>query len=103
MADTAPYRELVETPEYTAQLEHLAQTYSDAVLEPILQGIFWGMATNPRAYDRITGAMWEARSRSFNELDPCFRIFFGLPNETQVLLLWIEEIRGIDQLDAPMT
>lgn len=99
MAETPRYRELVETPEYTAQLEHLAQTYSDGVIEPILQGIFWGMATNPRAYDRVTGSMWEARSRSFNELDPRFRIFFGLPNEAQVLLLWIEEIRDIDELD----
>jgi len=41
MADDAQYRELLETEEYSAQLESLAQTYSDEVLEAAIQGILW--------------------------------------------------------------
>jgi hypothetical protein len=100
MADAAEYRELLETAEYSAQLESFAQAYSDEVLEAALQGVLWGIATNPDRYERVTANpdIWMARARSFNDDDPCFKIFFGIPNSHQVLLLWIEEIRSIDEI-----
>lgn len=100
MADDARYRTLVETPEYEAQLESLAQIYSDEVLESAIQGVLWGIAKNPERYDRVTGNIWRARSRSFDPEHPSFKIFFGIPNETEVLLMWIEEIGGTEEIEG---
>jgi hypothetical protein len=72
MADDARYRTLVETLEYEAQLESLAQVYSDEVLESAIQGVLWGIAKNP------AGNIWRAQSRSFDPEHPSFKIFFGI-------------------------
>src|SRR5882724_8939043 len=101
MADGPRYRELVETDEYTAQLESLAQAYSDEVLDAALMGVLWGIAISPEKYDRVTGNMWQARSRSFDAEHPCFRIFFGIPNQNEVLLMWIEEVGGTEEMGLP--
>ena len=96
MADDAQYRELVETDVYNAQLETFAQKYSDEILEAALQGVLWGLATNPERYDQVSGNIRIARSRSFDDNDPCFKIFFGIQDE-KVILLWIEEIISIEE------
>lgn len=96
MADDAEYRELLETEEYSAQLESLAQIYSDEVLEAALQGVLWGIATDPERYDKVTPNIRMARSRTFNDDDPCFKIFFGIPDADHAVLMWIEEIRDTE-------
>lgn len=103
MADNTRYRTLVETPEYNAQLESFATKYSDELLEAALMGVLWGIATNPERYDRVTGRIWRAQSRSFDPRHPCFKIFFGIPNESDVLLMWIEEISGTEEIEQAVT
>src|ERR1700733_3061213 len=97
MADAPRYRTLVETPEYEAQLESLAQTYSDETLEVFLLGLLWGIAANPEKYDKVTWSIYTAKSRSFDD-GPSFRVFFEIVDENKVLLLWIEEIGGTDEI-----
>jgi hypothetical protein len=97
MAEAPRYRTLVETPEYVDQAESLAQIYSDETLELYLLGVLWGIATNPSQYDRGTGNIYVARSRSF-DAGPTFRILFEIIDENKVGLLWIEEIGGIEEL-----
>jgi hypothetical protein len=97
MADAPRYRTLVETPEYEAQLESLAQTYSDETLEASLLGLLWGIATNPEKFDKVTWSIYVAKSRSF-DAGPCFRVFFQIIDENKVLLLWIEEIGGTEEI-----
>jgi hypothetical protein len=45
-------RTLIETEEYTAQLDELAARYSIDVLESALLGLLWGIATNPHKYEQ---------------------------------------------------
>ena len=97
MADAPRYRTLVETPEYVAQLESLAQAYSDETLEVFLLGLLWGIAANPEKYDKVTGNIYLAKSRSF-DAGPCFRLFFEIVDENKVGLLWIEEIGGTEEI-----
>jgi hypothetical protein len=98
MADDAQYRELLETEEYSAQLESFAQSYSDEVLEAALQGVLWGIATDPERYERVTPNIRMARSRAFNDDDPCFKIFFGIPDADHAVLMWIEEIKDTEEM-----
>jgi hypothetical protein len=98
MDDDPRYRTLIETPEYAAQLESFAQKYSDEVLEGAIMGLLWGIATTPERYDKVSGNIWMARSRSFSEEYPSFKIIFGIPNQNDVLLMWIEEIGGIEEI-----
>ena len=88
----------METPEYAAQLESLAQTYSDEILEALLLGLLWGIATNPDQYDRVTWNIRRAKSRSFDAGDPCFLVLFQILDNDSVALLWIEEIGGMEEL-----
>jgi TolB-like protein len=92
MDEGARYRELVETDEYFFQLDYLAQRYSDAVLDAALMAVLWGIATNPDQYDKVTGRIYVAKSRSFRPLCPRLRLFFQLIDDHRVLMLWIEEI-----------
>ena len=100
MNDGPRYRELIETAEYTAQLKALASRYSFEALEAALMGVLWGIATNPERYDKVTGNIWQARSRSFSAGQPCFKIFFGIPNQNSVLLMWIEEISSLEEMGS---
>ncbi len=103
MADDARYRTLVETPEYEAQLESLAQVYSDEVLESAIQGVLRGKMCEdpPERHDKVTGNIWRSyMSRSFDPEHPSFKIFFGIPNESEVLLVWIEEIGGTEEIEG---
>jgi hypothetical protein len=40
-------RTLIETEEYTAQLHDFVRRYSVEAIESTLQGLLWGIATNP--------------------------------------------------------
>ncbi len=76
--------------------------YSLAVLGPVLDGIRWGIASNPKGYDRVTWNIREARNDTLGLTIPMLRIFFSIENEDQenesVLLLWIEEIGTSNEL-----
>jgi hypothetical protein len=98
MADAARYRTFVETPEYSAQFEAIAQTYSDEVLETLLLGVFWGMATNAEQYDKVTWKILRARGTSSDPKDPRFDVLFEIKDENTIGLLWIQEIGGIEEL-----
>src|ERR1700719_401558 len=101
MADVARYRTFVETPEYSDQFESIAQTYSDEVLETLLLGVFWGMATNAEQYDdKVTWNIRRARSTSPDPKDPRFDVLFEIKDENTIGLLWIQEIGGIEELTA---
>ena len=90
----------METPEYEAQIEFLAQQYSDETLESALVAMLWGLATNPEEYDRITQSIRVAKSRSFDEERPRFRIFFEIVDNSTVLLVWIEEIGATEEIES---
>jgi hypothetical protein len=98
MADGPRYRSFVETPEYSDQFESIAQTYSDEVLERLLLGVFWGLATNPEQYDKITWNLRRARTMSFDQEDPRFDILFEIRDDDTIGLLWIQETGGIEEL-----
>lgn len=96
MLDRPRHRTLVETPEYTAQRDAIVTKYSDDVIDPPLNGLLWGIATNPDQYDRATANIYRALSRSLGLTIPILRIFFAIENKAEdneyVLLLWIEEV-----------
>jgi|ERR1017187_6028973 hypothetical protein len=103
MPDKPRYRTLLETPEYTAQSDALCAKHSLAVIGPILSGLFWGIATNPQAYDRTTWATrWAQSKRSLGLTIPVFTIIFQIQNEgledETVLLLWIEETGSMGEI-----
>jgi hypothetical protein len=91
-------RTLVETEEYTAQLDALADQYSVDVFEAALLGLLWGIATNPQKYEKVTGSVYQAKSRSFDALRPSLRVLFSIEDDHRVILMWVEEIDSIDEL-----
>ena len=99
MADGPRHRTFIETPEYSGQFETIAQTYSDEVIETLLLGVFWGMATNAEQYDKVTWNIHRARSTSPNPADPRFELLFEIKDDSTIGLLWIEEIDGVHQID----
>jgi hypothetical protein len=102
MADPPRYRELVETEEFSAQHDEIVARYSLDVIGPVLNGLYWGIAENPRAYSRTVGKIYLARSRQVGLTVPVFTIFFSIENEGRedemVLLLWIEEANAIEDM-----
>ncbi len=97
-----PPREVVETPEYTAQFDEIIARHSLDVVGPILAGLVEGIAKTPRALDRLTGSIWMARSDPVGLTVPTFTIFFSIegsnPESERVLLLWIEENSTIGEI-----
>ena len=81
MSDQRRYRTLVETPEYTAQRDAISAKYSDQVIGPPLNGLLWGIATNPDQYDRATANIYRALSRSLGLTVPILRVFFAIENK----------------------
>jgi hypothetical protein len=102
MAEQPRYRTLVETAEYQAQLDSFADRYSNEIIDAALAGVLWGIAIHPERYDRVTGHIYIAKSRSFEPLHPRFRIYFAIPNENDVLLLWIEELSTVEEIGAEL-
>jgi hypothetical protein len=102
MSEPDRYRTLQEQPEFTAQFDFIIHKYSDNVIGPILAGVMWGIATNPKAYSRTIGTIREAKTRSFGLTTPTFRVFFQIMNEDRddeyVLLCWIEETSTTDEI-----
>lgn len=103
MADEIPrQRTLYQTDEFTAQYDELIKRHSVALVGRVLDGIFWGISTNPSVYDRVVGTIRQARSRSMGATIPRFRVWFQIQHEGQenesVLLLWIEEMNPIDEI-----
>jgi hypothetical protein len=98
MPDQPRYRTLVETDEYKAQLYSFVERYSEEIIDAALAGVLWGVASHPERYDRVTGHMYIAKSRSVKPLHPRFRIYFAIPNENEVLLLWIEELSTVEEI-----
>ncbi len=100
-----PPREVLETPEYTAQFDDIIGAYSIEVIGPVLTGLIEGIAKNPRAMDHVTGSMWMARSKSLGLTIPTFTIWFSIegegPESERVLLLWIEENKTSDEIMGP--
>jgi hypothetical protein len=99
--DQPRYRTLIEKDEYSKQLDGLLDRYSaqQDLLEYIINGLLWGIATNPQAYDRTTWRVRWAPSNSFGAKLPAFVIVFQIQNEgledEHVLLLWIDELSAI--------
>jgi hypothetical protein len=90
------YREFVEQPEYAAQMDAIVAKYSVEIIDRVLRGVFWGLATNPVAYERLWGPFRIAKTRSLGLELPMFRIFFQIENEgtsnERILLCWVDEI-----------
>ncbi len=105
MADGPHYRTLRETPEFTAQYDEIVAKHSLGVIGPVLDGIRWGIASNPKGYDRVTWNIREARNDTLGLTVPMLRIFFSIEKEDQedenVLLLWVEEIPTTNELGQP--
>jgi len=92
----------MESPEYTAQFDSIIQKHSEGVIGPVLRGLLWGIATNPKAYDQTTWNICIAKSRSLGLTIPTFSLLFQIQHEDteeeRVLLCWIEETNTIDEI-----
>jgi hypothetical protein len=83
MADEPRFRTLIEQPEYTLQLASIVARYSADVIEPVVRGLLWGIASNPKGYGKTTWNIYQARSRQFGLTVPALRLFFGFKDETE--------------------
>ena len=101
MADER-YRTLIETPEFSAQFDAIIERHSLSVIGPVLDGLLWGIASNPKEYDRGTWNIRIAKSRALGLTVPRLQIYFQVQNEGQsneaVLLLWVEESSPTNEL-----
>lgn len=66
-----------------------------------MQGVLWGIATDPEQYDRVTTNIRMTRSRTFRDEGPCFKIFFSIQDADHALLMWIEEISDTEEMLEP--
>jgi hypothetical protein len=102
MADQHGYRRLEQLEEFTAQYEAIVARHSSTVITPVLDGIFWGISKNPRAYERTKGKLRSVKSKSLGLTIPRFWLLFEIQNEGQedeyILLCWIEEISETEQI-----
>ena len=102
MADGPRYRTLQETDEFSAQYDELIQKHSASAMGPVLDGLLWGIASNPRGYDGVAWRYRVAKNDTLGLTIPKVRIFFSIEREDQqdeyVLLLWIEEISATDEI-----
>jgi hypothetical protein len=96
------HTELVETEEFTAQIDDIVARHSMNVILPVLAGLFDGIAKNPRAFGRTIGHLRCARSDSLGLTIPTFTVLFQIQNEGQenehVLLGWIQENSALDEI-----
>jgi hypothetical protein len=95
-------RELLETPEFTAQFDEIVQHHSMAVIVPVLTGLLDGIAKSPQSFERTIGSWRLARNDSIGLTIPTFRIVFQILDEGQdsehVLLLWIQEDSTFEEI-----
>ena len=76
-------RELLETPEFTAQFDEIVQHHSMQVIVPVLTGLLDGIARSPQSFERTTWNTRLARSDSLGLTIPTFRIVFQVLDEGQ--------------------
>jgi hypothetical protein len=102
MADQHRYRKLDQLEEFTAQYDDIVDRYTSNVITPVLDGIFWGISKNPRAYERTKGKLRSVKSKSLGLTVPRFWILFEIQNEDEedeyVLLCWIQEISETEEI-----
>lgn len=99
MPDQPKHRTFVWLDEFTEQYDMLARRYSDDAMEIALRGVFWGIATNPKQYDRATGNIYQATSRPLGLSVPPFKINFGMgKTEDEVVMMFIEEVSGTEEI-----
>lgn len=95
-------RELLQTPEFTAQFDDVVQHHSRDVIDPVLTGLLDGIARSPQSFNRTIGKWRLARSDSLGLTIPTFRIVFEILDEEKdterVLLLWIQEDSTFDEI-----
>ena len=96
------HRELVETEEFTAQLDEIVRRHSADVIVPVLAGILDGIAKKPSAFPQTLWGTRLARSDNLGLTIPIFRIIFQIQEEgtenERVLLLWIQEDPTLDEI-----
>jgi hypothetical protein len=100
--DVRRYWTAVQLPEYTAQFDAIIAKYALDIIGPALDGLLWGVHTNPRAYDVTIWKFRVAKSAWLGLTIPRFRIFFQIANENEndehILLCWIEEMSSIEEM-----
>jgi hypothetical protein len=93
---------LVETEEFTAQIDDIVTRHSMDVILLVLAGLLDGIAKNPRAFGRTIRNIRCARSDSLGLTIPTFTVLFQIENEGQedecVLLAWIQENSTLDEI-----
>ena len=92
MDDVVKKRTFIWDKEYTVQYDMLARKHSPEMMERALLGVFWGIATNPQKYERVTPKIYQAKSRPLGLAVPGFKVRFTMGDtENEIVLLWIEE------------
>jgi len=79
------FREIVEAPEYTAQLQVLGDIRA---LDESLRAIMWGLQTQAEKYPFVPGFRTIQMAKAWREK---FSIIFQIQGD-QVLLKWIERL-----------
>jgi hypothetical protein len=94
-------------PECAAQMDGIVGKYSEDVIERALKGVFWGLHTNPKGYEKVWGNIRIAKTRSLGlENMPMLRLLFEIGNEGKsdqtddepIIMRWIEEIDALDEI-----
>jgi hypothetical protein len=75
MADEPLYRTLRESPEFSAQFDEIVDKHSLNVIGPVLDGLLWGIASNPKGYYRVTWNIRMARNQVLGLTVARLRIF----------------------------
>jgi hypothetical protein len=89
---------LIWQPEAAAQFDALVERYSADVVDTALTAVYWGLATTPQAYDRVTGHIYAAKTRPLRLIIPPLRLLFQIPNDQEVVILWIEDVGETDTI-----
>jgi hypothetical protein len=87
MADQPKFRTFVWMPECAAQMDGIVGKYSEDVIERALKGVFWGLHTNPKGYEKVWGNIRIAKTRKSDQTD-----------DEPIIMRWIEEIDALDEI-----
>ena len=80
----------------------LVERYSSDMMDKALAGVFWGMGTDPRQFEKVTWNIYQAKSRPMGLSVPMFKIEFGMgESDNEVVLMWIEEVARIEEIGNP--
>jgi hypothetical protein len=90
------YRTLVDGPEYLEQLATLGKRFGGIrQVDDALESLMWALPRRPEDWPVIPGtrALRVAKTARYSwagGMIPRLRVYFTIPNDHQVLLLWIE-------------